>query len=1320
MKCKERLVGEKLVAYSGHSYTLDISCGWSANRWITSLCVLSLALVLVLESGADAYRMYPMMARHKFGPMMMRRPAIPMRFTGFVRSENPNADGAMDAQPNTDGKEGEMLAPPSSGGSDAFAPAALHAEARAGHEGTFESGPMMREMVHHSEFPVEIDMGTDMQARVMGFMDDAEADDGNFGRAAGEGEEEQEGEGGAQFRHKKHKKHKHVVHTHHHYHHKKEGYGHGHGGYGHKHGYGHGYGDDEKDGDEYEPTYGHHGRYRRSGSSESADTDAQALDRTDAQPSQTQHTSLGQQQQQQQQLLEVSDVPLPAEVPVPEVTETGYRQSISRRQLVRSKNERLAQIGRERAFRAHRYDEEGEAPHGSDGPCPAEYVEIAGEGLETEKQTVGTAQDSQVVTASKRRPFQPLASMIGKLFKRPSKSAAPSPVVARPENSETKALQREIQSSVATKSPSGTGANFDADLQRHLSTKGQLVGASLNSSAQATPSIVDQPSPGTFFPELGSIVSVRFIDGAGRERTVPFELTSRQLGKGNGSFPEGIPLNYNFFYFHCIPTPSPPNAGVDDDRMRSMAKRMIDGLEGRRAGWAKGGEEANGGGSESDTGEPQHRWQHRRRMANSEWRRRRQPSATPEKVVERRTAAGGEMPTEPAFTTTTVSSTVPANVEDADCDQICSSFYIDERKLTSTSTTMRPPGQDLEELVEEREEPEVQEDGPDNRIDSESIEDPLEAMIARQESKAKEIDRPTSTRNPLWRGLSKRLNMFRERHVKSPRRKPSYPRMTTALPPATMAPPELATIRLTGDELDHGYDSNEIVEYYNDADVGRVLYRMANGRLFEEPQRIHFRRSPNGEDTWRRRRLDRLAARMGRMRKTPTVGASEPKPVTDTLVAATESSKPVVNIGTFRVADPNNAARPQGTPSDMDNYIAQKVREYCQKSCPASSPADQHGYVQSLHVIPPSDEVVGSSIIVQPAHTQTDSATPPKSPPVAATATAGAAPCKAKIVKCIPRALAEQQGQRKPSRTSKANGEPSDTSDDPLVSFARRMRQPPPAPIRNLMQKMLRPFGPRDSRSDPKVVRTGRQLIFDPHNPRMAKPYGGRPTSTDPVERRNQLKELRREMANRPRTRPFEAIKNAISSIRYRMAPTTTTPAPTTTVRRMGRSRRTKPSRARTVATRDTVAAAAPPPPPPPPPPAPAASAAPVPINCAECRRACGGLWRPQSRASGGRRVPRPLASRRNQDGAMVASAGPVEQTSNGEIVASTGNAEPGNWFLSLFDPQEEIVSNAMETGGMMQDIVGSFLKAWTGSDETVAAPRSNTYGNLPYCEDIE
>uniref|UniRef100_A0A182YGP9 Uncharacterized protein n=1 Tax=Anopheles stephensi TaxID=30069 RepID=A0A182YGP9_ANOST len=1029
------------------------------NRWFLSLLV---ALV-VLDGGVQAFRYYKRMG-NRFRPVIMK--PMPVGRFGFVRAENPNADGAMDAK---SGEESSDVAPQ--------APAMDGLPMHDMHE------PQMREMIHDSPHPVEIDMGPEMQSRVMGF--EGELDEGNFGRAAGdEGEDKEEEEGGQfrHFKHKKHKKHKYVIHTHHHYHHKKggegyghHGYGHGHhGGYGHGHhggygghhhgggGHGYGHGDEGDEGDDYEPTYGHHGRYRRSSSmSESSpaqelasDGGPQALDRT------VLHSS--------------PDHPIPLVAVA--TTDPGtpgspaYRQSVSRRQLVRSKNERLARIGRDRAQRANRYADP-QQDHDSDGPCPAEYVEAVGE-------VVGSAQGREdPKVGSSKRPLRPFQTIINRMFRRPQKQ---EPVVAadpqKPADPQTLALREEIGKRIESQS---SKPNIAAEMKQYLQTKkGPIVGGPKASDGLEAPDVsstagcATAPLPGTFLPELGTIVSVRFVDEAGRERSVPFELTSRHLG-GNGTahnLTTTVPLNYNFFYFHCL-TP-----GGAPARLRSMAKRMIEGLEGGgRSGRATGEDESGAAGE----GSVPQRWAHRRRT-KSEWRRRdanagrrRRPMPV-EKVIERRTPEELPLPVTPppVITVDPVEPVVEEREvereqeEDPGCDDpICSNFYVDERKLTTTSTTPREPEHRLEEELEPKLVP------LGNEIDEEEGEEaPVGTFVAQPR------EEPKSTRNSLWRGLSKRLSAFRERQADRVARRrmiivPEQSSTTTAGP----MPMD-----------DDGYDSNEIVEYYQQQDVGRVLYRMANGRLLEEPQRLHLRRSAEGADeegdsnSLRKRRLNRLSNRMNRRRKpTKSNAASEAQPAEG---ASDKSRTPMINIGTFRLTDPKydgagsapvpaatggventGAARSvSGTvPADMDNYIMQKVREYCSTSCAAGKAQPPPVIIMpSAPVVPVSNSepIVGSSrqLIVQPASTYEDA---PVAPATARTSAPNPpASCPTKIVKCIPKALADRSGSK---RYRKTESSPQPSSDDlaedkesnPLVSLARGMRHYRFNPFRRL-------FGP--------------------------------------------------------------------------------------------------------------------------------------------------------------------------------------------------------------------------------------------------------------------
>ncbi|XP_052891413.1 uncharacterized protein LOC128299472 [Anopheles moucheti] len=791
------------------------------NRWIVSLLV---ALV-VLDGGVQAYRYFRKMG-NRFQPVMMK--PMPVGRFGFVRAENPNADGAMDA------KSGEESSEPAAPATDVMQGHEMHA-------------PEMREMIHDSPHPVEIDMGPGMEARIMGFEGELDGE-GNFGRA-GDGAEEEEEEG-AQFRHfkhKKHKKHKFVIHTHHHYHHKKEGGGYGHHGYGKHdsyghhghggghHGYGGGYGHhggDDGD-DDYEPTYGHHGRYRRSSMSEMSPPegqtpDAQALDRT----------ALTHSSPELPNLMETS-----AADPS---TPTVYRQSVSRRQLVRSKNERLAQIGRDRAQRAN--------------------------------------------------------------------------------------------------------------------------------------------------------------------------------------------------------------------RLRSMTKRMIVGLEGGRTGRTTGEEDGA-----VDVGSvPQRGWLQRRRP-KSEWRRRdlnagrrRRPIET-EKVIERRTP---EEPVLPVMVPPVMTPAIPELSEreiaeekqeseeeeddEVECDDpICSNFYVDEQQITTTSTTPRAPEHRLEEVLEPRLVP------FGNELDQEaSLEVPLDTLVAQQHEQAK--SKPSANRNSLWRGLSKRLSAFRERQAdRSERRK-------------MVKQPELPTTTTADPNDEEEYDSNEIVEYYQQ-DVGRVLYRMANGRLLEEPQRLHLRRSSEGgEDSdtpQRKRRLNRLSNRANR-RRMPVKHNSLPEPKAPE--ASSDAGKPVINIGTFRLADNydggaasalenTGAARSvSGTgPSDMDNYILQKVREYCSTSCASGKSAapviivpEKPSYTvayapAAVAAAAAHEPIVGSSkqLIVQPPSTYETAA------PTAVPKSANPPACPTKIVKCIPKALAS--GSKRSRKTDPSNDQQEqDKESNPLVSLARGSMTP--------------------------------------------------------------------------------------------------------------------------------------------------------------------------------------------------------------------------------------------------------------------------------------
>uniref|UniRef100_A0A182KDY7 Uncharacterized protein n=1 Tax=Anopheles christyi TaxID=43041 RepID=A0A182KDY7_9DIPT len=900
--------------------------------------------------------------------------------------------------------------------------------------------PQMREMIHDSPHPVEIDMGPGMQARIMGF--EGEVEEGNFGRAA-EGEENEE-EGGAQFRHfkHKHKKQKHVIHTHHHYHHKKGygghggGYGHGEGyghhghdhGYGHHgHGGGHGYHGGHDEGDDYEPSYGHHGRYRRSPMSETAPMD-------------------------EEEALDAQDHPTPNETGPSTVAEPGtsvYRQSVSRRQLVRSKNERLAQIGRDRAQRANRY---AESQHDSDGPCPAEYVEAEGE-------VVGSAQDADSKVFSDKRRNQPITNFMRRLFGRKKKQGPIVNVDSQkpPPDAKTIALREEIAQAVANKS-SQAGSSMGTEMKTYLSTKGkgivggpQAVDVGQESSGSNTTAYV-VPLPGTFIPELGTIVSVRFVDETGRERTIPYELTSRQLAGNGTAYNPSIPLNYNFFYFHCLSPRAPTATTAHDTRLRSMTKRMIAGLgEGGRTGRTTGEE----GAVEAGEGFVPQRWLHRRRT-KSEWRRRdasagrRRRPMPAEKVVERR--APGELPSTTATMTAPMATKEVAeheqdeeqqeSDEDTECDdEICSNFYIDEQKLSTTSTTPRASEHRLDQELEQK----LTLDGNDIET-QESFEEPQAILVAHREDRKLAPPSATSnthvSRNSLWRGLSKRLSAFRERQAgKGARRKPL---------PAMEPPTTMATSDLTDDET---LDSNEIVEYYQQ-DVGRVLYRMANGRVLEEPQRYHLRRSSDDEKVVspRQRRLNRINKRRKEYKDEAPAEDKTPEPKKET---------PIINIGSFRMPaggapvstiENTGASHTVGSGSEMDNYIMQKVREYCSTSCTSGKVAqapviivpEKHSYAFAYPPnavaapVPVGEQIVGSQLIVQPPGTYSKNDSPTTRAPEPATTPRS---CPTKIVKCIPRAMSSKsQKSRKPGTTS--NDEEKDTVAGPLVAAFRPSRVP--------------------------------------------------------------------------------------------------------------------------------------------------------------------------------------------------------------------------------------------------------------------------------------
>uniref|UniRef100_A0A182RYQ3 Uncharacterized protein n=1 Tax=Anopheles funestus TaxID=62324 RepID=A0A182RYQ3_ANOFN len=964
-----------------------------------------------------------------FRPVMMK--PMPVGRFGFVRAENPNAGEAS-------GEEGSQAAPQQPAHMDVMPAHEMHA-------------PEMREMVHDSPHPVEIDMGPGMQSRVMGFEGELN-EEGNFGRAAEEGEENEEG--GAQFRHfkHKHKKHKFVIHTHHHYHHKKGGHGggyghhgygkhdsyghHGHGGHG---GHGHSYhGGDDDDGDDYEPTYGHHGRYRRSSMSEMSSTegqepDAQALDSTAPAHSSPDH-------------------PIPLELAPPVVdpaTPTVYRQSVSRRQLVRSKNERLAKMGRDRAQRANRY---ADTEHDSTGPCPADYVEAIGE-------VVGSAQDKDVKVASNRRPVGPFQTIMGRLFRRPKKQ---EPVVSadarKPLDSKTVGLREEIKQAITDKPPK-SGSKIEAEMKQYLRTKElAIVGGPRITNADEAPATNSTayvaPLPGTFLPELGTIVSVQFVDETGRERKIPFELTSYQLpGNGTAPYNQAIPLNYNFFYFHCLSPCAPTATTANGDRLRSMAKRMVEGLEGGRTGRTTGEEEEEGADGEGSL--PQ-RWLHRRRT-KSEWRRRdlnvgrRRKAITAEKVIERRTPE--ELPLITPTMITLESTEMPERefVEqekdteeekdnELECDDpICSNFYVDELRLTTTSTTPRAP----EHLLEEELEPRLVPFG--NELDLEdSVVASLSPLVVQHREETKSSSKPTNSKNSLWKGLSKRLSAFRERQAdRNGRRK-------------MVSMPELPTTTTTDPTVQDDYDSNEIIEYYHQ-DVGRVLYRMANGRLLEEPQRLHLRRSSeDGADSdtpQRKRRLNRLSNRAQRRRKPDKhVSSPAPKPAE----AGNDVGKPVINIGSFRLPDNYDGGAHIGSvrsvdgtvPTDMDSYILQKVREYCSTSCASGKgagtpviivpekPSYTVAYAPAAVAAATANEpIVGSSkqLIVQPPSTYESAST-------SAPNLANPPSCPTKIVKCIPKSWA---GNSKRSRkTNASDDQQADKADNPLVSLARGSMKP--------------------------------------------------------------------------------------------------------------------------------------------------------------------------------------------------------------------------------------------------------------------------------------
>lgn len=710
---------------------------------------------------------------------------------------------------------------------------------------------------------------------------------------------------------------------------------------------------------------------------------------------------------------------------------------------MRTKNERLAQIGRDRAQRANRY---ADTEHDSDGPCPAEYAQAeVGE-------VVGSAQDADPKVSADKRANQPFANLMRRLFGRKKKQG---PVVSadaqKPPDANTVALREEIGQKVAKNG----GSTIGTEMKTYLLSKGQgIVGGPQavdvrqdgGGGSNVTTHIA--PLPGTFFPELGTIVSVRFVDETGRERTIPFELTSRQLASNGTTYNPSIPLNYNFFYFHCLsPTRAPPATATDGTRLRSMAKRMIAGLGegGGRTGRTTGEESA---GEAVDGSVPQQRWLHRRRT-KSEWRRRdanpgrRRRPMPADKVIERRA------PEDLASTITPVTS-APMVVEEVDVHEqeaqqesdedseceICSNFYVDEQKLTTTSTTPRAPEHRLDEVLE----PKLALDG--NAIETEeSIEDPEASLVAQRDDRNEASARPNHSggRNALWRGLSKRLSAFRERHAgKSAHRKP--------LPETE--PPSTRTSTMTNLTDDEAVDSNEIVEYYQQ-DLGRVLYRMANGRVLEEPQRYHLRRSSDDEAdvSPRQRRLNRINKRRKQYKDAPA---------TEDKTPATKPT-PIINIGSFGM--PNGAAsvsnmentgasRTMGGP-EMDNYIMQKVREYCSTSCGSGKvvpppviivpekPSYAIAYPPDAVAAPAAtgEQIVGSQLIVQPAGTYSQNEAPTTRSP----SDPGTTPrsCPTKIVKCIPRAMASKSKQTRKAGTT-SNDEEKDTVAGPLVAAFRQ------------------------------------------------------------------------------------------------------------------------------------------------------------------------------------------------------------------------------------------------------------------------------------------
>uniref|UniRef100_A0A182M5K9 Uncharacterized protein n=1 Tax=Anopheles culicifacies TaxID=139723 RepID=A0A182M5K9_9DIPT len=243
-------------------------------------------------------------------------------------------------------------------------------------------------------------------------------------------------------------------------------------------------------------------------------------------------------------------------------------------------------------------------------------------------------------------------------------------------------------------------------------------------------------------------------------------------------------------------------------------------------------------------------------------------------------------------------------------------------------------------------------------------------------------------------------------------------------------------------------------------------------------------------------------------------------------------------------------------------------------------------------------------------------------------------------------------------------------------------------------------------------------------------PFGGRKPTDNAIDRRRQRLDVRRRMQSKPPTRPIDAFKNAITSIRQRILSTTTTPAPTTVANRRqkaGRTRRIKSGRSPAGMVAAPLATSSTPPPAP----------APAPINCAECRRLCNVRGRARSRPLGGSRRSGKdpvVASVASADEGIVASAGPAAATPFGNfwsyfignpdsdgMVASSGPADEGGkmWdnLVKFFTPPDDgMVSSAKDQDAWAPNFWHVFRPE---QSDNVGAARRYGDENLPYCEDI-